>query len=298
MRLCRFTVTGKDADAVVIPSRYASLAAGLSLLLAVLSAAAAPADPATVKGRFTYGGKVYVLQHVYAWQPPFQGEELWIYVTDNPLPPAAAQHDSLPEQLAREKRFGGVKLIVRPVQPRREDMKGVVYAPREDGYSVDTFNFGPTWQRLTVENQRVAGKIASKWMNWTLDVEFSAPVLGSTGKVQTIAGAKAQGSAQADVFLAFEQALVERGLDAAAAYMTPEMLGEMRAKMQRLGAASFKEFQAKRRASTPVGEARRKQIEWIDFDGDYARLGAGAAPDKMEIAILARTKDGWKIAEW
>jgi len=268
------------------------------IALALLAVNAAAIDPGTVKGRLTYEGKAYVLRHVYAWQPPLQAGELWIYLTDNPLPPLAAQHDSRPEELAREKRFGGAKLIIRPLKPRLEDMKGVIYAHREDGYSVDKFNFGPGWQSLIVGERRVAGKIRSQWMNWTLEAEFSAPVSGSTGAVRTIIGAEARNSPQARVFVAFEQALGEKGLDAAGVYLTPEKLAEMRATIKRVGAATFQEFQERRRASTPQGEARRKQVERVDIDGDYARLRAGTGLDNLHTALFVKTMDGWKIAEW
>jgi len=268
------------------------------LVIALLSAPAAAAEPGTVKGRLTYDGKVYTLRHVYAWQPPLQDEELWIYLTDQPLSPAAAQHGSLPEQLARDKRFGGIKLIVHPVKPRLGDMKGVVYAPRDDVFSLEKFNFGPDWQALTISGRRVTGKARTQWMSWTLEAEFSAPVEGSTGTVRRITGAEAQRSPQADVFIAFEKALVEEGLDAAGAYMMPEILAGMRAWAKEQGAASFKEFRAKRRASKPLGEARRKQISRIDIDGDYAEVGARTGPDTVDIAVLFKSRDGWKIEKW
>jgi len=266
--------------------------------IVLLSAHAAAAQPGTVKGRLTYGDKVYTLQHVYAWQPPLQNEELWIYLTDQPLPPAAAQHGSLPEQLSRDKRFGGIKLIVHPLKPRLDDIKGVVYAPRDDRFSLDKFNFGPDWQALTIANRRVTGKARTKWMNWTLEADFSAPVEGSTGTVRRITGAEAQRSPQAEVFIAFEQALVEKGLDVAGTYMTPEKLADTRARIKRLGEASFTEFLAQRRASKPRGDARRKQIWRVDIDGDYAEVGAKTGPDIEDTAVLVRTKDGWKVAEW
>lgn len=161
-----------------------SLAARLSAALGaflVVSAAAA-ADAGTVHGRMTYDGRVYALEHVYAWQAPLQDGELWLYLTDRLLPPEAARDDIRPEELAREKRFGGIKLIVSPVQPRLDDIRGVVYAPHDDGYAIDSFNFGPSWQELQIGNRRVSGKLSTNWMNWTLEAEFSAPVEGSKGR--------------------------------------------------------------------------------------------------------------------
>lgn len=87
--------------------------------------------------------------------------------------------------LARDKRSGGIKLIVHPVKPRLDDIRGVVYAPRDDGLSLDEFNFGPSWQALTIDERRVAGKARTRWMNWSLDAEFSAPVTGATGAAPT-----------------------------------------------------------------------------------------------------------------
>lgn len=268
------------------------------LWLAAMPAYAVAIDPGTVKGRLTYDGKVYDLKHVYAWQPPLQTSELWIYLTDQSLPPEAARHGSLPEELARDGRFGGIKLIIHPGKPRLDDIRGVVYAPRDDRFSLDKFNFGPSWQALTVANRRVSGKANTKWMSWTLEVEFSAPVFGSTGTVRTLKDAEAQRSPQADAFVAFEQAIIEQGLDAAGAYMTPEKLAEMRARMKRLGEASFKEFQVRQRASKPRGEARRKQIWRVDIDGDHAEVGARTGPDTEDSAVLIKIRDAWKVAEW
>ena len=232
----------------------ARLTAALGAFLVVSAAAAA--DAGTVRGRMTYDGRVYALQHVYAWQAPLQDGELWIYLTDRLLPPEAARDDNRPGELAREKRFGGIKLIVSPVRPRLDDIRGVVYAPHDDGYAIDSFNFGPSWQELQIGNRRVSGKLSTNWMNWTLEAEFTAPVEGATGSVRTITGAAAQHPPHAVLFIAFEQVLVEGGLDldAAGGYLTPARLAEMRARLQRFGAASVAEFQAGRRCGTPQGE--------------------------------------------
>jgi len=190
----------------------ARLTAALGAFLVVSAAAA---DAGTVRGRMTYDGRVYALQHVYAWQAPLQDGELWIYLTDRLLPPEAARDDNRPGELAREKRFGGIKLIVSPVRPRLDDIRGVVYAPHDDGYAIDSFNFGPSWQELQIGNRRVSGKLSTNWMNWTLEAEFSAPVEGGLD------------------------------LDAAGGNLTPAKLAKL---------AGFAEFQARRRRGTPQGE--------------------------------------------
>lgn len=270
------------------------------LTIVLLAAPARAADPGTVKGTLTYDGKVYELHHVFVWQPPLQDQELWIYLTDRPLPQTAAtalDGEEL-EDLARGDKFGGIKLIVDPVKPDLDDIRGVVYAPRDGLFSLDQFNFGPSWQALAIEGRKVAGKANTKWMQWTLDAEFSAAIEGSTGKVEIIKDAAARTTPQADVFVAFEQALIEHGIDAAGPFMTAERLAAMRATMARLGEASFREFQEKRRATRPLGEARRQQIERVDVDGDFAEIGARIGPDSLDTALLIKTKDGWKIAEW
>ena len=105
------------------------------------------------------------------------------------------------------------------------------------------------------------------------------------------------GGVDAQYRLTFEQALFIEGLDAAGAYMTTEKLAEMRARVKRLGESSFREFQAERRSRTPQGEARRRQIERLDVDGDYAQLRLRSAPDSLDISRLHRTGDGWRIVE-
>ncbi len=119
----------------------------------------------------------------------------------------------------------------------------------------------------------------------------------SVGHAQTLTGTQAQKSPQADVFLAYEKALLEQGIDAAGAHMTAERLTGMQDMLKQLGADNFKEMQIERRKSTPQGEARRKQIEKLVVDGDKAVLEVRSAPSIVEVARLARTREGWKIAK-
>ncbi len=276
-----------------LPGRLLACLASL-----LLSAPLFAEQPGTVSGRLSYDGKVYVLRHVYAWQPPLQDDEMWIYLTDEALPPAAAQDPVLPEQLARDRRFAGVKLIVSPAKPCLDDIRGVVYAPRADGFSLDRFNFGPSWQALRIKDHRVSGKARTAWMSWTLDAEFAAPVEGSTGSVRTITGMAAQDSPQAAVFVAFEQALVDHGLDAAGAYLTTAKLADLRGRVERFGEASFTAFRKAQRARTAPGEARRRQIERVNVDGDHAEVVARSGPDSVHTALLIKITGEWKIAEW
>ena len=267
------------------------LAVCLGIFLGVLSMNAAAIDPGAVKGQLTYKGKVYTLKHVNAWQPYAQTEELWVYLTDAELPAAAAQSMGKANQLANENRFRGLQLRINPVQPDLKSINAVIYTP-DSRPTVGISGTEPRWQRLLVSNNRVVGNLQYKSQDWSLEAEFSAPVFGSTGKMQTLSGAQAQKSPQAEVFLAYEKALLWQGIDAAGAYMTPEKLVEMKADIKQMGADGFKEFQTKRRESTPQGDARRKQIENLVVDGDYAVLET-----KTDEARLVKTKDGWKVAQ-
>ena len=120
-----------------------------------------------------------------------------------------------------------------------------------------------------------------------------APAFGA----ETLKGAKAQNSPQAEVFLAYEKALLFDGIEAASKYMTPRRRQGMNEMIKQLGPESFKEFQAKMRASNAQGDARRKQIEKLVVDGDRATLEARSDPHSVDEVFLVRMKDGWKIGE-
>ena len=125
---------------------------------------------------------------------------------------------------------------------------------------------------------------------------LSMPVGGQTGAgTKTLIGAQAQKSPQADVFLAYEKALLWQGIDAAGAHMTVERLANMKAQLKQFGEDGFKQMQAERRKSTPQGEARRKQIEKVVVDGDSAVLEVRNGPNDVDQVPLAKTKDGWKV---
>ena len=114
---------------------------------------------------------------------------------------------------------------------------------------------------------------------------------------QTLTGAQAQKSPQAEVFLAYEKALIWQGIDAASPYMTPERLAGMKDMLKQLGAESFKQMQIEKRKSVLQGEARRRQIEKVVVDGDNAVVEARSGPNDVDVARLVRMKDGWKIGK-
>ena len=271
----------------------------LSIFLGMMSLNAAAIDAGTVKGTFTIEGKVFKLQNVYAWQPLAQAEELWVYVTDAKLSPEAIkQGGSTIAKLVAKGGFNVVKLIVHPTKPDLNALKVRLDWPNDS--SNVTTSGPPQWQALQVSGRRVTGKLQYKHTgidNWALDAEFSAPIFGSSGNAQTLTAAQAQKSPQADTFLAYEKALYTQGLEAAGAYMTPERLAASRESVKQFGEAKLKEMIAQMAKSTPQGEARRKQIEKMVLDGDYAVLTVRENAQFTSEPTLLRTKGGWKLSE-
>lgn len=112
---------------------------------------------------------------------------------------------------------------------------------------------------------------------------------------QTLTGAKAQKSPQADAFLAYEKALIAGGLDAARPYMTPAKVDDLQGMAAAFGEEGFKQFLDRMRSGAQ-GDARRKQIEKVEVSGDYAVLEARDGPHAVTVQHLAKTADGWKVS--
>ncbi len=111
----------------------------------------------------------------------------------------------------------------------------------------------------------------------------------------TRTGAMAQYSPQADVFLQFEEALLDHGIDATAPYVTPARMAQMKSDLAQFGADGFREFQQQMRAATPCGDARRAQIESLVVTGDKAVLNARSGPHMVDEVHLAKVGNDWKI---
>jgi len=111
---------------------------------------------------------------------------------------------------------------------------------------------------------------------------------------QTLTGAQAQKSPQADAFLAYEKALLAGGLDAARPYMTPEKVADLQSMVKAFGPEGFQQFLDKMKSGAQ-GEARRRQIEKVEVKGDYAVLEARDSPNAVTVQHLVRTPDGWKV---
>jgi len=267
--------------------------------------------PGTVTGKYTYEGTDYPLKHVYAIQPPGQVEQLWVFATDREVPAAVAKdHSYLAKMGDVGGRCYGVTFLIDLTEP---ELKSVELAIYNSYYIVghDRASARTTWQRLLVRDKRVAGKLQyavagregerSSEPAWSLDVEFSAPVYGASGKMRTLSGAQAQQSPQAEVFLAYDKALLTQGIDAAMdaarVHMTAEKLAAMKDNLKQLGEAGFKEFQTQRRKITAQDDARRRQIENVVVDGDIAVLRLRAGPNGQGVVSLSETLGGWKIAK-
>lgn len=111
---------------------------------------------------------------------------------------------------------------------------------------------------------------------------------------QTLTGAQAQKSPQAEAFLAYEKALIGQGMDAARPHMTPEKVEDLKSMVKNFSEDGFKQFLDKMRGGAQ-GEARRKQIEKVGVKGDYAVLEARDSPNAVTVQHLVKTKDGWKV---
>ena len=111
---------------------------------------------------------------------------------------------------------------------------------------------------------------------------------------QTLTGAQAQKSPQAEAFLAYEKALIAGGMDGARPHMTPAKAEDLQSMIKAFGDDGFRQFRDKMSAGAQ-GEARRKQIEKVEVKGDYAVLEARDSPSAVTVQHLARTRDGWKV---
>ena len=124
-------------------------------------------------------------------------------------------------------------------------------------------------------------------------------LLGGAGEAQaqTLTGAAAQKSAQADVFLLYENALVDGGLDAAAKHAAPSKVKENQEMLKAFGRHGFEQMRAEKRKARLPPEQRRQQIRKVEVKGDYAYLEAESErKGVLDVAGFEKTADGWKVA--
>jgi len=119
-------------------------------------------------------------------------------------------------------------------------------------------------------------------------------LVATTGHAQTLTGARAQKSPQADAFLAYEKALIAGGLDAARPYMTPAKREELEGMIKTWGEEGFQQFLDRMRGGAQ-GAARRQQIQKVDVKGEHAVLEARDSPHTITEQHLDQTKEGWKV---
>ena len=114
---------------------------------------------------------------------------------------------------------------------------------------------------------------------------------------QTLTGAAAQKSPQADVFIAYENALHRR---------RPRRRRQARGAVQGEGEPGDAEGLRRARLQADAGreakarvppEQRRKQIQKVEVKGDYAYLEAESErKGVLDVAGFEKTADGWKVA--
>lgn len=125
----------------------------------------------------------------------------------------------------------------------------------------------------------------------------SHALAGAARPTQTLTGAAAQKSPQADVFIAYENALIDGGLEAAAKHAAPAKVQENQEMLKAFGIEGFKQMQAARRGARVPAAERRKQIEKVEVSGDYAYLEARSErKGVLDVAGFLKTPEGWKVA--
>ena len=118
-----------------------------------------------------------------------------------------------------------------------------------------------------------------------------------SASAQTLVGAAAQRSPQADVFLLYENALIDGGVDAAAKHAVPSKVKENQEMLKAFGADGFRQMQAAKKAARLPDAQRRKQIRKVEVKGDYAYLEAESErKGVLDVAGFEKTAEGWKVA--
>lgn len=128
-------------------------------------------------------------------------------------------------------------------------------------------------------------------------VALSLMAASLSASAQTLTGAAAQKSAQATVFIAYENALIDGGLDAAANYAAPSKVKENQEMLKAFGAPGFEQMRAEKKKARLPPEQRRQQIRKVEVRGDYAYLEAESErKGVLDVAGFEKTAEGWKVA--
>ena len=161
--------------------------ATISLFLWFTAIPAWALDPPVVKGHLLYGGQRYELRHAQALQNPDNPKHLWILLTTAELSLKDAADPIRTHHLAMSGKLRGVRLAVDAAAPNPNHLQGALLLSKAESPSGEiVFAAGAEkyWERLSVTQQRIVGKVSyavkastfSDTPAWVLDVEFSAPV--------------------------------------------------------------------------------------------------------------------------
>ncbi|MEO5883590.1 MAG: hypothetical protein ABIQ06_14320 [Caldimonas sp.] len=128
-------------------------------------------------------------------------------------------------------------------------------------------------------------------------VALSLMAASLSASAQTLTGAAAQKSAQASAFIAYENALIDGGLDSAAKYAAPSKVKENQEMLKAFGAPGFEQMRAEKRKARLPEAQRRQQIRKVEVKGDYAYLEAESErKGVLDVAGFEKTVHGWKVA--
>lgn len=157
-----------------------------------------------------------------------------------------------------------------------------------------SFSF-PSCNHLAICMHRCAIAVTTTLVFLLAGTLSSTSVYAAEAGPQTLVGATALFSPQAEAMLSFERAMIEAGIEAAGAYTTPAKLENLRLMVKNMGEAGYKKFQAEMQ-SVPRGDARRAQIEKIVVNGGRAILTTRSGPNEVDEIPLLLTPSGWKVS--
>lgn len=247
-------------------------AVGLFAGLLAVALHAVAAEPAKVQCRFERDGKTYVLTHAVAWQAA-RPDTLVLVLADADVDLMDVRHASRLQQLAEEGKVHGLRFEFDPAHLDLHWISGRFMTP---GWSTYRAAMGTSWQRLEVANGRIAGKLDAG----AVQLEFDVPLVGAV-QPQTLAGAEAQRTAQADALIGYENAVRKGSWKEAAKYLTPQSAAVLQGEVSTPhGLAQFQTAGRYMKELLANGDARRQQIQKVVVSGeDAAVIGTDFAAD-------------------
>jgi hypothetical protein len=126
----------------------------------LVSCSAGTVRSGAARGRVYRGDEAYALSHAYAYAPA-GGEELWVYVTDQPLPRSAIVDRFAAHELARAGKVHGIKLLLDPRNAAPTEITAVMLlpaAPNATMASVSISSSAGVFKELEL-GSRISGRI-------------------------------------------------------------------------------------------------------------------------------------------